>query len=247
MVTALAAAKAGAVAGVLDEDVAADAVVIGCDSMLYVDGRLTGKPGTAEAARRQWHSMAGREGRLFTGHCVIRVRDGAPVATETAAAITTVRFGIPTESELGAYIATGEPLGWPARSRSTVWAAGSSTASTATHQCDRAGTGRDPPAAGVGGLLDRRIVENQSSVGFSRVSACRSEPALQQYAHPERLVTGDWLSVHPRHPGLAIVESDEDVLLYDVGHIPGRSRSTGTPTSTTRTSATTSTASSSPN
>lgn len=111
VVTALAAAKAGAVAGVLDEDVAADAVVIGCDSMLYVDGRLTGKPGTAEAARRQWHSMAGREGRLFTGHCVIRVRDGAPVATETAAAITTVRFGIPTESELGAYIATGEPLG----------------------------------------------------------------------------------------------------------------------------------------
>ena len=111
VVTALAAAKADAVAGELDEDVAADAVVIGCDSMLYVDGRLTGKPGSAEAARRQWHSMAGREGRLFTGHCVIRVRDGVPVATETAAAITTVRFGIPTESELDAYIATGEPLG----------------------------------------------------------------------------------------------------------------------------------------
>ncbi len=46
-------------------------------------------------------------------------------------------------------------------------------------------------------------------------------PALQQYAHPERLVTGDWLSGHIGTPGLAIVESDEDVLLYDVGHIPG--------------------------
>lgn len=46
-------------------------------------------------------------------------------------------------------------------------------------------------------------------------------PALQQYAHPERLVTGDWLSEHLGTPGLAIVESDEDVLLYDVGHIPG--------------------------
>ena len=46
-------------------------------------------------------------------------------------------------------------------------------------------------------------------------------PALQQYAHPERLVTGDWLSEHLGSPGLAIVESDEDVLLYDVGHIPG--------------------------
>ena len=47
------------------------------------------------------------------------------------------------------------------------------------------------------------------------------DPALQDYAHPERLVTGDWLSQHLGTPGLAIVESDEDVLLYDVGHIPG--------------------------
>ena len=46
-------------------------------------------------------------------------------------------------------------------------------------------------------------------------------PALQQYAHPQRLVTGDWLSEHLGTPGLVIVESDEDVLLYDVGHIPG--------------------------
>ena len=46
-------------------------------------------------------------------------------------------------------------------------------------------------------------------------------PALQEYAHPERLVTGDWLSAHLGTPGLVVVESDEDVLLYDVGHIPG--------------------------
>jgi thiosulfate/3-mercaptopyruvate sulfurtransferase len=45
-------------------------------------------------------------------------------------------------------------------------------------------------------------------------------PALQQYAHPERLVTADWLSENLGTPGLSIVESDEDVLLYDVGHIP---------------------------
>jgi thiosulfate/3-mercaptopyruvate sulfurtransferase len=45
--------------------------------------------------------------------------------------------------------------------------------------------------------------------------------ALQDYAHPERLVTGDWLSQHLGTPGLVIVESNEDVLLYDVGHIPG--------------------------
>ena len=46
-------------------------------------------------------------------------------------------------------------------------------------------------------------------------------PALKDYAHPERLVTGDWLSEHLGAPGLVVVESDEDVLLYDVGHIPG--------------------------
>ncbi len=111
VVSALAAAKAEAVCGCLDSGVAADCVVIGCDSMLYLDGRLSGKPGTAEQARRQWISMAGHEGRLFTGHCVIRLHDGAAVATETAAEVTTVRFGVPTESELEAYIGTGEPLG----------------------------------------------------------------------------------------------------------------------------------------
>jgi thiosulfate/3-mercaptopyruvate sulfurtransferase len=44
---------------------------------------------------------------------------------------------------------------------------------------------------------------------------------LQSYAHPERLVTADWLSTNLGRPGLVVVESDEDVLLYDVGHIPG--------------------------
>ena len=46
-------------------------------------------------------------------------------------------------------------------------------------------------------------------------------PVLQDYAHPERLVTADWLSANLGSPGLSVVESDEDVLLYDVGHIPG--------------------------
>jgi thiosulfate/3-mercaptopyruvate sulfurtransferase len=46
-------------------------------------------------------------------------------------------------------------------------------------------------------------------------------PNLQQYAHPERLVTTDWLAEHLGEPGLVVVESDEDVLLYDTGHISG--------------------------
>lgn len=110
VVTTLARAKADAVARELDAHVTADCVVIGCDSMLYVDGELRGKPGTPEQARRQWNSMAGRAGQLFTGYCVIRIRDSRFEQTETAAEVTTVRFGVPTETELTAYIASGEPL-----------------------------------------------------------------------------------------------------------------------------------------
>ena len=111
VVNALAEAKAEAVQQVLDREVSADCVVIGCDSMLYVDGRLCGKPGTAEETRRRWQTMAGRDGRLFTGHCVLRVRDGEAAARATAAAVTTVRFGVPSSEELQAYIDSGEPLG----------------------------------------------------------------------------------------------------------------------------------------
>ncbi len=46
-------------------------------------------------------------------------------------------------------------------------------------------------------------------------------PRFTQYAHPERLVSTDWLAEHLDDPNVVIVESDEDVLLYDTGHIPG--------------------------
>lgn len=110
VVNALARAKAEAVFEILDPEVTADCVVIGCDSMLYVGGELRGKPGTPEQAARQWNSMAGQDGHLYTGHCVIRVADGTPVQTLTRAAVTTVRFSRPDDTDLAAYIATGEPL-----------------------------------------------------------------------------------------------------------------------------------------
>src|SRR3712207_5852311 len=47
------------------------------------------------------------------------------------------------------------------------------------------------------------------------------DPSLQAYAHPERLVTTAWLAEHLGDEGLVVVESDEDVLLYETGHIPG--------------------------
>ena len=48
-----------------------------------------------------------------------------------------------------------------------------------------------------------------------------SNPKFQEYANPGRLVTGDWLEARLGQPGLVVVESDEDVLLYETGHIPG--------------------------
>ena len=48
-----------------------------------------------------------------------------------------------------------------------------------------------------------------------------SSPKFSEYAEPGRLVTGDWLQERLGSPGLVVVESDEDVLLYETGHIPG--------------------------
>ena len=51
--------------------------------------------------------------------------------------------------------------------------------------------------------------------------APEQNPSFADYAHPERLVSTDWLAEHIRDDGLVVVESDEDVLLYDTGHVPG--------------------------
>ncbi|MEV6771504.1 sulfurtransferase [Nocardia sp. NPDC051030] len=46
-------------------------------------------------------------------------------------------------------------------------------------------------------------------------------PSFGSYAHPHRLVTTEWLSANIGAPGLKIIESNEDILLYDIGHVPG--------------------------
>lgn len=110
VVCALARAKAEQVASELDSSVAANCVVIGCDSMLYLDGQLCGKPGSADAAVRQWHLMRGRSGQLHTGHCLLRLIDGDAIHSEVQSGCTTVHFGIPSDADLSAYVASGEPL-----------------------------------------------------------------------------------------------------------------------------------------
>ncbi|WP_405489587.1 Maf family protein [Streptomyces sp. NBC_00096] len=101
---ALAEAKAAVVAA-LEE--ASGALVIGCDSVLELDGEALGKPADAAEATARWKSMRGRAGVLRTGHCVIDTATGRQVS---ATASTTVRFGKPTDAEVAAYVASGEPL-----------------------------------------------------------------------------------------------------------------------------------------
>lgn len=102
LVGLLAGAKARAVATSLD-----DGLVIGCDSMLDLDGEAYGKPADADEAVAWWRQMSGKTGTLFTGHCLI---DAAGGGSAWGVAETTVRFGTPTEAEIAAYVATGEPL-----------------------------------------------------------------------------------------------------------------------------------------
>jgi septum formation protein len=102
LVAVLAERKANAVA-----PTAGDALVIGCDSTLDIDGVAHGKPGSAEEAVARWRRMRGVTGTLLTGHCLIDTR--AP-ATLVDVAATAVRFGRPSDAEIDAYVATGEPL-----------------------------------------------------------------------------------------------------------------------------------------
>jgi septum formation protein len=102
LVGLLAGAKARAVAAGLD-----DGLVIACDSMLDLDDQAYGKPADAAEAIAQWRQMSGKTGTLFTGHCVV---DAANGGSAWGVAATTVRFGTPTEDEIAAYVATGEPL-----------------------------------------------------------------------------------------------------------------------------------------
>lgn len=84
-----------------------DAVVVGCDSLLDVDGRAHGKPTSTDEALGRLRGLRGRSAELRTGHCVIDTRTGAQAA---AVASTTVHFGTFTDDELRAYMATGEAM-----------------------------------------------------------------------------------------------------------------------------------------
>jgi septum formation protein len=83
------------------------ALVVGCDSVLALDGQVLGKPKDAPDAVARWQQMRGRSGVLHTGHCVIDTHREVWLAGSAA---TQVRFATVSDEEIEAYVATGEPL-----------------------------------------------------------------------------------------------------------------------------------------
>ena len=89
------------------DEVPEGALVLGCDSVLELDGEALGKPGSPEEATQRWAAMRGRSGVLRTGHCL---RDTASGEERSVTASTTVHFASPSDEEVAAYVDRGEPL-----------------------------------------------------------------------------------------------------------------------------------------
>ena len=101
----LAGQKCRAVAARLSAD--GPTLVLGCDSVLELDGEPYGKPRDAAEAVERWRRMRGRSGVLHTGHAVARLDTGSEVG---ATGSTVVHFAAVDDQEIEAYVATGEPL-----------------------------------------------------------------------------------------------------------------------------------------
>ncbi len=83
------------------------ALVMGCDSVLAINGEIHGKPATPEEARQRWLMMRGNCGELFTGHVFI---DNVQKRNLVKYQVTKVYFASAGDAEIDAYVATGEPL-----------------------------------------------------------------------------------------------------------------------------------------
>ena len=101
----LAELKCAAVAG--RDDLPSGALVLGCDSVLELDGVALGKPDDEADAVSRWRSMRGRSGVLHSGHAL---HDTSNERTAAATASTVVHFADVSDHEIAAYVATGEPL-----------------------------------------------------------------------------------------------------------------------------------------
>ncbi len=103
LVQKLASAKAEVVAAQQREPV----LVIGADSVLYLKGEILGKPANALEAEQRLRQMRGEVGELYTGHALIDTKQNRRLVHY---AVTRVFFAKPSDEEIRAYVATGEPL-----------------------------------------------------------------------------------------------------------------------------------------
>ncbi len=107
LATALAELKADTVAGRLAAEGPQTGLLLGCDSVLELDGQILGKPDDADDARARWRAMRGRRGVLHTGHCLLDLGAGTRVVR---AVDTVVHWAEVDDEEIEAYVGTGEPL-----------------------------------------------------------------------------------------------------------------------------------------
>jgi septum formation protein len=84
-----------------------ESLILACDSLLDLRGVALGKPSTPAEATDMWRRLSGSQGTLHTGHCLIDTRADRRVLR---LASTSIRFGSPSEAELTAYVASGEPM-----------------------------------------------------------------------------------------------------------------------------------------
>lgn len=103
LVTQLALKKAERVAAHHPEP----ALIVGADSVLYLQGEIHGKPRDAQEARHRWHQMRGQVGELYTGHALV---DTAQRRSLSHYGLTRVFFARPSDHEIQDYIESGEPL-----------------------------------------------------------------------------------------------------------------------------------------
>ncbi|MEB3274954.1 MAG: Maf family protein [Prochlorothrix sp.] len=107
LVQSLAKHKANAVVQDYRDRGQTQALVLGCDSVLAIDGEIHGKPADAEEAVQRWFQMRGKVGELYTGHALVDLGQGRSIVHN---AVTQVHFANATDAEIRAYVATGEPL-----------------------------------------------------------------------------------------------------------------------------------------
>ncbi len=111
LVESLALGKASVIAHQLSQSARARAfMVLGCDSVLAINGEIHGKPDSHRQAIERWQYMRGRVGELYTGHALIHQSGTGESQQLVRCAMTQVHFAQPTDQQIQAYIDSGEPL-----------------------------------------------------------------------------------------------------------------------------------------